>query len=99
MLKRRRANYQNAPNCAFCTNFCLFVLKSLCILPIAFLPKICYNINVRKGSEKAKAVAIVTTVALPSGQEKNSKKFEKPLDKLQKICYNIITKRKGIDEQ
>ena len=64
-----------------------------------FSVKVCYNINVRKGREKPKAAAIVTTVALPSGQEKNSKKFEKPLDKLQKICYNIITKRKGIDEQ
>ena len=66
---------------------------------MTFLPKYDIIINVRKGREKAKAVAIVTTVALPSGQEKNSKKFSKPLDKLQKICYNIITKRKGIDEQ
>ena len=64
-----------------------------------FSAKVCYNINVRKGREKAKAVAIATTVALPRADEKIKKIFKNPLDKLQKICYNIITKRKGIDEQ
>lgn len=86
---------------ATCT---IFALK-LCIkLPIDFFLKLCYTIIVKRrervaqgGCDPMNTVLSVggwTLTGRPhlQGSKKFLKTFQKPLDKLYKVCYNVYTK-------